>query len=388
MTRRFSAIYRPFCASTPYFADLRNLLRYPVQDTETSARLCGGPYADPSFRSRRYGVITTTIAYETYWRFAAERLAMFCRRRRDPVGPWTADPILRAYRFTNVFRAADRVSQYLIRELQYGAGRSQEPCEIFFRTILFKFFNKIETWEALENAHGPLSWRTVDLDAVDRTLSRLHAHGQRIYSAAYIMPAPSFGRARKHSNHLALITRMMADRLADRLQHAPNLKAVYDHILAYPGLGRFLAFQYAIDLNYSTLLDFDEADFVVAGPGALDGIAKCFTDTSGRSPEEVIRWVANRQEIEFARRGLVFDGLFGRPLQPVDCQNLFCEISKYTRIAHPEIPGVANRQRIKQVYRRDGRALPAPSFPPRWKLDTKEDRESGSAAIDRQLELL
>jgi hypothetical protein len=194
-----------------------------------------------------------------------------------------------------VFRVTDRVSQYLIGEVQYRVDRSQEPSEIFFRTMLFKIFNKIETWEALEYAHGSLSWRTVDLDAVDRTLSRLQAGGQSIYSAAYIMPSPPFGRVRKHSNHLVLIARMMTDRLADRLRQAPDLRAVYESILGYPGLGRFLAFQYAIDLNYSALLDFDEADFVVAGPGALDGISKCFRSTSGRSPEEVIRWVTDRQ---------------------------------------------------------------------------------------------
>lgn len=334
-------------------------------------------------------MIATTIAYETYWRFAAERQAIFYRRRRDSVGPWTTDPILRAYRFTNVFRAADRVSQYLIREIQYRADRPQEPREVFFRTILFKIFNKIETWEALEHAHGPLSWRTVDLDAVDRTLSRLRADGQRVYSAAYIMPTPSFGRAGKHSNHLALIARMMTDRLPDRLQQASDLRAVYERILSYPGLGRFLAFQYAIDLNYSTLLDFDEADFVVAGPGALDGISKCFRTTSGRSPEDMIRWVTDRQQMEFTQRGLDFNGLFGRRLQPVDCQNLFCEISKYSRVAHPEIQGVANRRRIKQAYTCNARDLPVLSFPPRWELDTKDvEDERNSMTINHQLELL
>ena len=332
-------------------------------------------------------MIATTIAYETYWQFAAERLAIFYRRRRDRIGPWTSDPILRAYRFTNVYRATDRVSQYLMREIQYRTDRSQDPQEVFFRTIFFKIFNKIETWEALEYAHGPLSWRTIDLEAVDRTLSRLRAGGQRIYSAAYIMPAPPFGRAGKHSNHLALIALMMADRLADRLRQAPDLSAVYKRILGYPGLGRFLAFQYAIDLNYSTLLNFNEADFVVAGPGALDGISKCFSATNGRSPEEVIRWVTERQGIEFSQRGLDFNGLFGRPLQPIDCQNLFCEVSKYTRIAHPEIKGIANRQRIKQAYKRNDRDLPVPTFPPRWKLDSKEEHKPFMTRTDPQLAL-
>ncbi len=325
-------------------------------------------------------MIETTVAFESYWRFAAERLAIFYRRRRDPIGPWTADPILRRYRFTNVFRAIDRVSQYLIREVQYHVDRSAEPAEVFFRTLLFKLFNRIDTWEALEAAHGPLSWRKIDLEAVDQTLSRLHLRGSRIYSAAYIMPAPRCGAERKHTNHLKLIAAMMADRVPDRLRQAPDLETVYQTILSYPGLGRFLAFQYAIDLNYSELLDFEEASFVVAGPGALDGISKCFASTGGLSAEDIIRWVTDRQEDELLSRGLAFPGLFGRRLQPIDCQNLFCEISKYSRVAHPEFAGAANRQRIKQGYRRDLRTLPPPFYPPRWKLDTSSVQASSVAA--------
>ena len=75
----------------------------------------------------------------------------------------------------------------------------------------------------------------------------------------------------------------MADRLPERIRQAPDLKAVYEQVLGYPGIGRFLAFQYAIDLNYSSLFHFYEGDFVVAGPGALDGISKCFSATEGDS---------------------------------------------------------------------------------------------------------
>lgn len=306
--------------------------------------------------------------FDTYWRFAAERLAMYYRRLEGAPAPWTSDPILVAYRFTNSYRASDRVSQYLIREVLYHPERPQTPAEIFFRTLLFKVFNKIETWEAIEQVHGPLTWATVDLNGLDRTLGRLMAGGRRIYSAAYIMPAPPYGAPRKHTNHLKLIATMMTDRLPERLHQSPDLRSVYETILRYPGLGRFLAFQYTIDLNYSDLLSFTEDEFVVAGPGALDGISKCFVTTGDLSPEDLIRWVTDRQEEEFASRGLHFPGLFGRRLQPIDCQNLFCEISKYSRVAHPEIAGLSNRQRIKQGYRRDERRLPLPFFPPRWCL--------------------
>ena len=316
------------------------------------------------------GYPTPTEVYDTYWRFASERMSVYYKRLEDPLGPWTDDPILRRYRFTNAYRAADRVSQYLIREVQYRVDRSQEPAEVFFRTMLFKVFNKIETWELLEHSLGTLSWQAVDFNAVSQVLSEAFRQGARIYSAAYIMPSPALGSERKHDNHLALIAKMMDENLSSRLARAHSLGEVYELILAYPGLGPFLAFQYAIDLNYSSLLHFPEAEFVVAGPGALDGISKCFTDACGLDAKDIIYLMVDRQSAEFNRLGLKFDGLFGRRLQPIDCQNLFCEISKYARVAHPQVTGVSGRTRIKQHYKPHETTKADPFFPPKWRLRT------------------
>jgi hypothetical protein len=333
--------------------------------------------------------MTPSCVYDTYWRFAAERQAMYLRRLSDPCGPWTADPVLRNYRFTNVYRAVDKVSQYLIREILYRDDRSQAPDEVFFRTLLFKFFNKIETWRSLEAVLGRLTWQSADLNRIAQLLGVLRDRGERIYSAAYIMPVPAFGFERKHDNHLALLVRMIEDGLPTRLTKARSLSDAYEMIRPYPGLGPFLAFQYVIDLNYSTLLDFDEGDFVVAGPGALDGIAKCFTDIGRLRPADVIYRMADRQEAEFARLGLWFDGLFGRPLQPIDCQNLFCEISKYARIAHPEVRGVSARKRIKQAYRpSSAQSQESPVFPPRWELSIPYVTPAVQPSAPKQLELI
>jgi hypothetical protein len=325
----------------------------------------------------------STKVFDTYWRFAVERQAIFYRRLEGKVGAWTSDPILRNYRFTNAYRAADRVSQYLIREVQYGAGRPQAPEDIFFRTLLFKIFNRIETWEALEHHVGPVVWQEVNLQALSDTLDALISRGARIYSPAYIMPSPPFGYSRKHGNHLALLRQMMEDRIPDRIVQVNSLKAVYDILSGYPGLGPFLAFQYTIDVNYSSMLMFDESEFVIAGPGALDGIAKCFSDFADHSAEYVINWTADRQEAEFDRLGLKFETLFGRRLQLIDCQNLFCEISKYSRVAHPEFQGIANRRKIKRSYVPNPRPLLPLAFPRRWKLQIPQAFAEPSARQGR-----
>ncbi|NTF88890.1 hypothetical protein G6L46_17300 [Agrobacterium rhizogenes] len=193
--------------------------------------------------------------------------------------------------------------------------------------------NKIETWEYLERVTGLLSWAHTSLSNIADALGRMMAAGHMVYSAAYIMPAPKLGFVRKHANHLALIKMMMDDRLPAKIAKAAALRHVFDLLVLYPGLGRFLAFQYAIDLNDSSMLDFNESDFVIAGPGALDGIAKYFVDTGRLSAEDIICEVTDRQVAAFKRLKLDFKGLGNRLLQPIDCQNLFCEISKYAHAA-------------------------------------------------------
>ncbi|WP_437854505.1 nucleotide kinase domain-containing protein [Sorangium sp. So ce363] len=330
-------------------------------------------------------VLRTTPVFDTYWRFASERQEMFMRRVLGSTPPWTEDPILSAHRFTNTYRASDRVSQYLIRHVIYEG--SQKPEEVFFRTILFKIFNRIDTWEALRAQLGTVSWREFTFDAYAKVLDRLIGDGQRIYSAAYIMPSPAFGSPRKHRNHLRLVEHMMADGATRKLAKATSLRAVFELLRGYPSLGDFLAFQFAIDVNYSELIDFSEMEFVVAGPGARDGIRKCFKHTSELTEAEVIQVMAERADAEFERLGMRFQSLWGRSLQLIDCQNVFCEVSKYARVAHPDVEGESGRTRIKQKF--TPRPAPIPQwYPPKWGITvdvpaTTPNGEAGSASQRR-----
>lgn len=341
----------------------------------------------PRYEIRLEGgrVLKTTTVFDTYWRFASERQEMFMRRVLGGRPPWTEDPILNMHRFTNTYRASDRVSQYLIRHAIYEG--SQKPEEVFFRAILFKLFNKIETWKALSTEFGTVTWRDFSFDAYARVLDRLLADGERVYSAAYIMPSPAFGSPRKHRNHLRLIEHMMNDSVTKKLAKADSLRGVFELLRSYPSLGDFLAFQFAIDLNYSELMDFSEMDFVVAGPGARDGIHKCFEDRAGLTEAEIIQVMADRASVEFERLGLRFQNLWGRNLQLIDCQNVFCEVSKYARVAHPEVGGESGRTRIKQRYTARSALIPQ-WYPPKWGVKApNSDHQQLSGISSTQLRL-
>lgn len=312
-----------------------------------------------------------TPVYDVYWRFAAARQDIFFARAVGEPPPWTDDEILAEFKFTNAYRAADRVSQFLIRRVIYRDDLPATVEEVYFRTILFKLFNKIETWELLEREVGPVTWSGYDFKRYDDVLTKAMAAARRIYSAAYIIPsAGTFGYASKHSNHLALLARMMADGLPRRIADAGRMQRGFDLLIGYPSLGDFLAYQFITDVNYSEITAFPEDEFVVPGPGALDGIKKCFADTGGLTPTEVIGFMADRQEAEFRRLGLTFRSLWGRPLQLIDCQNLFCEVGKYARQSHPDVKGVSDRTRIKQKFRPTAGAIDY-WFPPKWGINER-----------------
>lgn len=318
--------------------------------------------------SKAWAPLKPTPVLDVYWQFAVERQEIFFRRLSKQPPPWTQDLILRENKFTNAYRASDRVSQYLIRNVIYD-GRS-EPEELFFRIILFKFFNKVETWELLQNSLGELTWRDFSFIKFDNVLNKAMSKGERIYSAAYIMPTGGRGTSfdRKHRLHLSLLEKMLCDDLPAQIQKSGTMGQAFDLLRSYATIGDFLAYQYITDLNYSELVNFTEMEFVVAGPGAKDGISKCFSDTAGLSETEVIRLMAERQEEEFSRLGLQFQSLWGRRLQLIDCQNLFCEVSKYSRVSHPEIAGISGRTRIKQKFQPHAQPL-LPWYPPKWGIN-------------------
>jgi len=317
----------------------------------------------------------SSLVYDAFWRFAYERQEVFFHRMAGAPRPWTTDVILQTYRFTNVYRASDRTSQFLIREVVYRGD--QCPEEVFFRTLLFKLFNRIETWMLLERVLGSVCWSSYSFADYDSVLGEAIQEGA-IYSPAYIIPSPlSFGHVRKHQNHLRLIEAMMSNGVPQRVMESESLEEVFLILLRFPGIGKFLAYQFAIDLNYSPLTHHSEMSFVVPGPGALDGIQKCFPEMGNWTPSDIIRHVTERQEEEFSCRSLAIRSLWGRPLQLIDVQNVFCEIGKYARVAHPSIPGTSNRKRIKQRFVPRGNSVPS-WYPPKWNLNERIIGNQGS----------
>lgn len=309
-------------------------------------------------------VVPNDATLKYYFYFIQERMNMFWRKCED-CGCLTDDPILKEYKFTNVYRACDRVSQYLIRNVIYKDIGRYSPENVLLRILVFKVFNRIETWNYLNK----LTDITVDSFNVMKLSKALTFRQQNypIFSNAYMMSGCYSGYGGNYSKHQVWL-QMIEDefikgRGLQKVLAATSMAEVYNQLRDYPLIGDFLAYQYTIDFNYSPFLDFDEDSFVKAGVGAVRGIKKCFL-SYGHDYEDAIYYIHDHFEEMQKRYGYTdFRPLPGRNPKLIDLQNCFCETDKYLRAKIPELK--VGNIRIKQHYKPSSEGIDY-YFPDKW----------------------
>ena len=314
-------------------------------------------------------IIPNDDALRYYFYFLQERMEIFWRKVDGKKHKaWTKDAILQTYKFTNVYRASDRVSQYLIKNVIYKDIERYTPKDIFLRIIVFKIFNKVETWEYLLQELQDITIANFNPHEISLLLSKRQLKCP-IFSNAYMMTGSHKSYdylSTKHEKWLTMVKKEMIDGGAlDDILKAKSLEEVYNRLLECSFLGGFLAYQYAIDLNYSPYLNFSENSFVRAGIGAIRGIKKCF-ERYGTCYEDAIYYVqANFVALQCKFGFSDFRPLPGHPPTLIDLQNCFCETDKYLRVKMPGLK--VDNIRIKQKYRESSIQIHF-FFPPKWNV--------------------
>ncbi len=318
-------------------------------------------------------------AFQYYFYFMQERMNIFWHRYNETCNQFnnlTTDPILSEYKFTNVYRVCDRVSQYLVRQVIYSPKGNFSAQDTILRILLFKIFNRIDTWEFIEHNLGFITTQNFNITEISNILSE-RIKNRPIFSAAYLMTGThrnyTKGYFYKHEKWLQMLkTEIIDTPVINKMLKCKTLKELYEILIKCSFIGPFLAYQYAIDLNYSDVFDFDENSFVKAGIGAIRGIKKCFSDLDGYSYEDAIRYTADNIEKYREKYGYYFNNLFGREPTLIDLQNCFCETDKFLRVKLPEL-SVGNK-RIKQKFKINQTKIDL-FFPPKWNLNYPQVNE-------------
>lgn len=271
---------------------------------------------------------------------------------QDLPAPWTDNPIIQEFRFTNVRREHDKETRWVIENICNLSEDSMSVVSKICNIILFRMFNKSETCKHFMpiNFDNGVNWEkiteyfnSVPKDYVFFTnafitgglkMSCCKALG---YTSAYKDPEsglkPEYAVVRYVENLYEEGT------VAQFFGNCCTAEEAFNCLSSVSGIGYFLAYQILVDWTYCSESLWSENEFVVAGPGARRGLDLVFENRDGMTYEESLFWLRDNWLTICDWLNLYWnpDEIFS-DLQPEDrymnvmsLQNCHCEISKYIR---------------------------------------------------------
>lgn len=217
-------------------------------------------------------------AHRTFWYFINERHKIWQKRNDGLPKPWTDDEILQNWRFCNVFRRLDKQSQYLINKV-YSAGL---PAELLvFNTFAFRAFNLDKTWDVIAPKGYLVDWEPEKVQ--DQLYKIVYEDNKPFTSGAYMLRGRE-GMPKYVSIIMTLTTLWWEQKLnlAKIAIETRSLEVTVEEILAAQlwGWGPFTAYQVALDLTYTHILEHavDLNTWCEFGPGAKRGIKLIWPD--------------------------------------------------------------------------------------------------------------
>lgn len=278
---------------------------------------------------------TFDFGEQVFLRTMCSRQDAFLRRLAGHPRPWSEDPLIDNYRFTNVYRLLDRNSQYLIKNVIWKG--SDSTIEQFYRILLFRLFNRITTWDTFSEA-SELIWAEHDHGYLIKVIDSITDAKEPLFTASYSSPQTGAlhvypGTTTAH-RMIGLIERILQSDILDKIFHAENMKEIVAALKIAPGIGDFLGNQIALDFTYTQWgKKFATDDWTVPGPGAVSGLKLIYNSKAGLSTLETLQHFHSSIPAGLERYGLTFNGLQTWPFSISDTEHWICETWKYIRLS-------------------------------------------------------
>lgn len=268
---------------------------------------------------------------DKFWNFIYERHRIwYVRFVLEQPAPWTEDPILQHYKFTNVYRELDRGTLFLLDNIK-GKGN---PVDDVWNIIIYRMFNRISTYEivgykSLEWWQNPKNFRK----AFDKWRAAQES-GQALYTDAHMVCAyehfPGKDKLARFEYIFAGVLQGI-EVLMRIIQRADTLGKVHAALVKFPGIGPFLAYEMAVDISYCEWNNLGEDEWVNPGPGCQRGLKKIFPRIKNSDFMWRIKELRAIQSLEFARLKLPFKDIAyeGKELTLRNIEHCLCEYSKW-----------------------------------------------------------
>lgn len=271
-------------------------------------------------------------------RFIRARHDIFHARTRLKPKPWTKDTILQSYRFCNVYRELDKVTQWISTNWREPLSKSSD---LWFWMLVARLVNNPDTLALIGYKRNGWRW---DAERFVGKMRDQMRDGRKAWGGAYIVSTN--GVQMEKSSYIAehVLTPAWASRASIQPKKGDLLDDFCDRLLTLNGVQGFIAGQVIADAKYADphlLVANDWKTFAISGPGSRRGLNRVMErDHETRWNEK--EWkdclltlrvktnakldVVNKKENERGRP---------RPypeLHAQDVQNCLCEFDKYERV--------------------------------------------------------
>lgn len=302
-------------------------------------------------------------------KFVVDRYRVHKRKdvKRLPV-PWTNNPVIQEFKFTNVRREHDRQTKHLIEQIAMNENLTIE--DKIVNCFMFRCWNN---WDTLKDFGFPYSSKLVYNPMLKEKVRPIYEHlskndPERLWwsnaynqggtKSAWKFPEMDLSKVLedKIEKEYDIALRpfhvgvwLGKENIVKKLLTAKDQQECFEIIKSIKGFSDFLAYQVFVDLTYIPEFPFSENEFVVAGPGCKRGLDLIFEDKGGMNYEECMFWLRDsineaglfeRPELEEFDDGFpdyqpnkLFSDLpkYDRKMNVMSIENCMCELSKYVK---------------------------------------------------------
>lgn len=271
-----------------------------------------------------------TALVKEFFAFAREREKIRLRREAGELFPWTEDPILQEFRFTNIKRKHDKTTKWIV-DNWYKPHRGKGNLKAqFFNCALFRYTGTIDFAKALGWQED---WNPKKVMSLAR--ERLNA-GLPVFTSAYVITNNAIRLPKEEVVCMSFLDPLWsrAEEIAQIGLETKSWEATAQALMSCYGFGGsgFMAKETLQDVMFTDVLAdcTDKDTWTPVGPGARRGLNRVF----GRDIRDRPKLDQQLKEMRLLK-DLADAGEWPSEWEPLgmhDIQFACCEFQKYKAI--------------------------------------------------------
>lgn len=282
----------------------------------------------------RIGRVVTLSPMDRMAYWIEERESIRAAKESNEKPPWTDDKILHSFRFCNVRRMDDKVSQWLLNNWYKPYFNHRN---MLIACALARFINKPESLQLITEQvfRDGVQW-----ERIKRILREYRDAGNVVFNGAYMV------RGNDGIDKIECVVEYYVRPLSEHPNNwftGESMEYAWGCLYDCYGFGSFMAGQVVADLRHAKEGRWaDKHVWAPMGPGSKRGMNRLHARPPN-APLGQLQFVEELMEMQSELRTRLPAGITNR-LEAIDWQNCLCEYDKYSRALFDE-------GKPKQLYR-------------------------------------